>query len=129
KSTQGAIGYVDFSTATASGLNSAMIKNSDGAYLAPSTAGATAAASHVTPKSDLTFETVDEPGKTSYPITYQSWDLVYEKQPNASDAALLKAYLGFLLGQGQSLLSSLNLAQLPPSIDSQAKAQLSKITS
>jgi phosphate transport system substrate-binding protein len=129
KSTAGAIGYVDFSTATASGLTAASIKNSAGDYLAPSSAAATAAASHVTPKSDLTFVTVDEPGATSYPITYQSWDLVYAKQPNANDVKLLQAYLGYLLGQGQSLLTSLNLAPLPSNIDSLAKAQLSKITS
>jgi phosphate transport system substrate-binding protein len=129
KSTPGAIGYVDFSTATASSLSAASLKNSDGDYVAPSSAGATAAASHVTPKSDLTFLAVDQPGATSYPITYQSWDLVYAKQPTANDAALLKAYLGYLLGQGQSLLTSLNLAPLPANIDSLAKAQLSKITS
>jgi phosphate transport system substrate-binding protein len=129
KSAPGAIGYVDFSTATASGLTSATIKNSAGAWVAPSTAGATAAGSHVTPMADLTFKTVDQPGAASYPITYQSWDLMYAKQPNANDAALLKAYLGFLLGQGQSLLTSLNLAPLPAAIDNQAKAQLSKITS
>ena len=129
KSTPGAIGYVDFSTATASGLSSATVKNSSGAYVAPSPKAATEAASHVTPKSDLTFLTVDQPGAGSYPITYQSWDLVYAKQPNANDAALLKAYLGYLLGQCQSLLTSLNLAPLPASIDSAAKAQLSKITS
>jgi phosphate transport system substrate-binding protein len=129
KSTTGAIGYVDFSTATASGLSTASILNSAGDYVAPSTAGATAAATHVTPKADLTFSTADEPGATSYPITYQSWDLVYAKQASASDAALLKAYLGYLLGAGQQLLAPLNLAPLPPSIDSAAVAQLSKITS
>jgi phosphate transport system substrate-binding protein len=129
KSTIGAIGYVDFSTATAAGLTAALIQNSAGNYLAPSSAGATAAATHVTPKSNLTFVTVDQPGATSYPITYQSWDLVYEVQPNATDVKLLQAYLGYLLGQGQSLLPSLNLAPLPASIDSLAKAQLSKITS
>jgi phosphate transport system substrate-binding protein len=129
KSTPGAIGYVDFSTATASGLSSATIKNSAGSYVAPSTAGATAAANHVTPAADLTFTTVDEPGADSYPITYQSWDLVYAEQPNANDAALLKAYLGYLLGPGQQLLDPLNLAQLPSAIDSAAVAQLDKITS
>jgi phosphate transport system substrate-binding protein len=129
KNTAGAIGYVDFSTATASGLSAASIENSAGDYVAPSTAGASAAATHVTPKSDLTFLTVDEPGATSYPITYQSWDLVYATQPNANDAALLKAYLGYLLGPGQQLLSTLNLSPLPSSIDSAAVAQLSQITS
>jgi phosphate transport system substrate-binding protein len=129
KSTPGAIGYVDFSTATASGLNSASIENSAGSFVAPSIAGATAAASHVTLKPDLTFSAADQPGADSYPVTYQSWDLVYATQPNANDAALLKAYLGYLLGSGQDLLSSLNLAKLPANIDSAAVAQLSKITS
>jgi len=130
KSTPNSIGYVDFSTATASGLTAASIKNSAGDYVAPSTAGATAAASHVTPKANLTFSALDEPGATSYPITYQSWDLVYSVQPTANDAALLKAYLGYLLGSsGQALLAPLNLAPLPASIDQMAVAQLSQITS
>jgi len=128
KATSDSIGYVDFSTATATGLTAASIKNSAGDYVAPSSASAAAAATHVTPKSDLTFLTVDEPGATSYPITYQSWDLVYATQPNANDAALLQAYLGYLLGAGQSLLTPLNLAPLPPAIDAAAKAQLSQIT-
>jgi phosphate transport system substrate-binding protein len=129
KATSDSIGYVDFSTATATGLTAASIKNSAGDYVAPSSASAAAAATHVTPKANLTFLTVDEPGATSYPITYQSWDLVYATQPNANDAALLQAYLGYLLGAGQSLLAPLNLAPLPASIDAAAKAQLSQITS
>jgi phosphate transport system substrate-binding protein len=130
KSTTGAIGYVDFSTATAAGLHAASVKNSAGDYVAPSSASATAAATQVTPKADLTFLTADEPGATSYPITYQSWDLVYSVQPNATDVSLLKAYLGYLLSStGQALLAPLNLAPLPASIDSAAVAQLSKITS
>jgi len=130
KSTAGAIGYVDFSTATAAGLHAASVKNSAGDYVAPSTSAATAAASHVTPKANLTFSAADEPGATSYPITYQSWDLVYSVQPSASDVALLKAYLGYLLSStGQALLAPLNLAPLPSSIDSAAVAQLSQITS
>jgi phosphate transport system substrate-binding protein len=130
KSTAGSIGYVDYSTATASGLSSASILNSAGDYVAPSSASATAAATHVTPATNLTFTTVDEPGATSYPITYQSWDIVYTQQPNANDVALLKAYLGYLLSPtGQALLTQLNLAPLPSSIDSAATAQLSQITS
>jgi phosphate transport system substrate-binding protein len=129
-STPGAIGYVDFSTASASNLGVASILNSAGSYVAPSTTSATAAASTVTPKSDLTFVTVDAPGAGSYPITYQSWDIVYKNQPNANDVALIKAYLGFLLSsQGQSILPALKLAPLPSSIDQMAVAQLSQITS
>jgi len=129
KATSGAIGYVDDSTAKAAGLGAAEVKNKAGDFVAPSSASAAAAAAEVTPKSDLTFASVWQAGAASYPVTYQSWDLVLEKQPNANDAAMLKAYLGYLLGAGQSLLTPLGLAPLPASIDTAAKAQLSKITS
>src|SRR6266480_3509973 len=129
KSTPGAIGYVDYATAKASGLSVASVKNKDGSFVAPSPASATAAASSVTAKADLTFAAVWQGGATAYPITYQSWDLVNAKQPTANDAAMLKAYLGYLLGDGQKLLEQIGLAPLPSSLDQQAVAQLDKITS
>ena len=129
KTTPGAIGYVDYATAKASGLSFASVKNKDGSYVAPSPASATAAASSVTAKADLTFAAVWQGGATAYPITYQSWDLVNAKQPTANDAAMLKAYLGYLLGDGQKLLEQIGLAPLPASLDQQAVAQLDKITS
>src|SRR6185437_1275089 len=129
KSTPGAIGYVDFSTAKASGLIFASVKNKDGSFIAPSPESATAAADAVAVKPDLTFAAVWQGGPNAYPITYQSWDLVNAKQPTAADAANLKAYLGYLLGDGQKLLSEIGLAPLPSSIDQKAVAQLDKITS
>ncbi len=129
KSTPGSIGYVDYATAKASGLSFASVKNKDGSFVAPSPASATAAATSVTPKADLTFAAVWQGGTGAYPITYQSWDLVNAKQPTANDAAMLKAYLGYLLGDGQKLLAQIGLAPLPSSLDQQAVAQLSKITS
>ncbi len=129
KSTEGAIGYVDFADAEAAGLTFASVKNQDGTYVAPSASAASAAAGQSTIKPDLTFAAVWAPGAASYPITAQSWVLVYAKQKNANDLALLKAYLGYLLGDGQKLLPGLHYAALPSSLDEKAKAQLSKITS
>jgi phosphate transport system substrate-binding protein len=129
KSTPGAIGYVDYTDAKASGLSYASVKNKDGQYVAPSTEAASAAAAGTTVAPDLTFHAVWSSGASAYPITYQSWDLVFEKQSNANDAAMLKSYLGYLLGDGQQLLPELNYAPLPSSLDSQAVAQLAKITS
>jgi phosphate transport system substrate-binding protein len=129
KSTPGAIGYVDYSTAKASGLTFASVKNKDGSFIAPSPESATAAADSVALKPDLTFAAVWQGGANAYPITYQSWDLVNAKQPTAADAANLKAYLGYLLGDGQKLLPQIGLAPLPSSLDQKAVAQLDKITS
>ena len=129
KSTPGSIGYVDYATAKASSLSFASVQNKTGAYIAPSPTSASAAADGSTVATNLTFAAAWAPGASAYPITYQSWDLVYAQQPSASDAALLKAYLGYLLGDGQKLLSEIGLAPLPSSIDQKAAAQLDKITS
>ena len=127
KSTPGAVGYVDYSDAKASGLTYASVKNQAGNYIAPSVQSATTAADNATIKPDLTFSAIWAPGAQSYPITYQSWDLVYQKQSSANTTKMLKAYLGYLLGDGQKLLPGLNYAPLPSSLDQKAKAQLSKI--
>jgi phosphate transport system substrate-binding protein len=129
KSTPGAIGYVDYADAKASGLKFADIQNKAGKYIAPSTTAASAAAAGAPVASNLTFAAVWEGDATAYPITYQSWDLVYAKQPNAKDVKLLKAYIGYLLGAGQKLLPPLSYAPLPSSLDQKATAQLSQITS
>jgi phosphate transport system substrate-binding protein len=129
KSTPGAIGYVDYADAKASGLTFANVKNSSGNYIAPSPTSATAAADSVTPAANLTFSAIWASGAQAYPITYQSWDLVYQTQSSANTAAMLKAYIGYLLGPGQQLLPSLGYAPLPSSLDSMATAQLSKISS
>ena len=129
KSTPGAIGYVDLADAKAAGLTYASVKNKAGTYVAPSTTSASAAAAGATVAPDLTFAAVWSGDATAYPITYQSWVLVYQKQSSANTAKMLKAYIGYLLGDGQKLLPPLNYAPLPANLDQQAKAQLSKIGS
>jgi phosphate transport system substrate-binding protein len=127
KSTPGAIGYVDYADAKAAGLTFASVKNKDGNFVAPSIQSATTAADNATINPDLTFSAIWAPGAQSYPVTYQSWALVYQKQSSTNTTKMLKAYLGYLLGDGQKLLTGLNYAPLPTSLDQKAKAQLSKI--
>src|SRR6266550_5156749 len=97
KSTTGAVGYVDYADAKASGLTFASVKNKAGNYIAPSTPSATEAANNVTVKPNLTFSAIWASGSGSYPVTYQSWVLVYQKQSSSSTTKDLKAYLGYLV--------------------------------
>jgi phosphate transport system substrate-binding protein len=127
QSTPGAVGYVDYADAKATKLTFANIKNSAGDYVAPSVAGASAAAAQVTVKPNLTFSAIWAPGATSYPISAQSFVLVYETQSSANTAKLLQAWVTYLLGAGQSLLPNLGFAPLPASIAAMAMAQVSKI--
>jgi phosphate transport system substrate-binding protein len=126
KSTPGAIGYVDYADAKATGLSSAEVKNKSGNYVAPSPQSATAAADSTTVQPNLTFHAVWASGAQAYPITYQSWVLCYEAQ-SSNNAAMLKAYIGYLIGAGQQQLTTLGYAPLPSSMQQQAQAQLAKI--
>jgi phosphate transport system substrate-binding protein len=126
KSTAGAIGYVDYPDAKAAGLTFAQVQNSAGNFVAPSQSSASAAAANVPVASNLTFSAIDAPGANSYPITYQSWDLVVQSQ-SSNMAKLLKAYIGYLVGSGQKLLPALGYTPLPSSLQSKAQAQVNKI--
>ncbi|HEX4419886.1 MAG TPA: phosphate ABC transporter substrate-binding protein PstS [Kofleriaceae bacterium] len=127
KSTRGAIGYVDLSDAKASQLAFAQVKNQAGKYVAPSSASASAAGDGIEVKANLLFSALDPKGDAAYPITYQSWVIVYAKQPDHAKGTALKAYLKYLVTDGQAQLASLDFAALPRGLADQAVAQLDKL--
>jgi len=127
KSTKGAIGYVDLSDAKASGLKYAQIKNKAGKFVEPTADSASAAADGIDVKDNLLFSALNAKGDTSYPITYQSWVIVYATQADKTKGAALKAYLKYLLGDGQKFLKDLDFAPLPKSLRDKAMKQLDKI--
>lgn len=127
KSTAGAIGYVDLSDAKASGLLYAKVKNRAGKFVEPTAESASAAANGIDVNDKLLFSAVDANGDASYPITYQSWVIVYAKQLDKDKGAALKAYLKYLLGDGQKFLKELDFAPLPKSLQARAMKQLDKI--
>lgn len=127
KSTANSIGYVDQSDAKASGLKSALIKNAAGKFIEPTAESASAAADGIDVKDNLTFSALGSKGEAAYPITYQSYVIVYAKQSDKTKGEALKAYLRYLLTDGQQMLPELDFAPLPKSLAEKAIAQLEKI--
>lgn len=127
KSTKGGVGYVDLSDAKASGLKYASVKNRSGKYVEPTTAGASAAGEGIDVKSDLVFSAIDAKGEKAYPITAQTWVIVYAKQTDRAKGEALKAYLTFLVKDGQGLLSEIDYAPLPKGLQAKALAQVEKV--
>ncbi len=125
--TNGAIGYVDYSDAKAAGLVFASIKNAGGKYVAPSLESATAALAGATVAADLTYNPLNAAGAAAYPITSPTFVMVYASQPDPAVRAALKAFLGYMLGDGQQSAKSVDFAGLPDSILTKAKAQIAKI--
>lgn len=127
-STNGAIGYVDFSDARAANLKFAAIKNADGKYVAASIDGATAAMQSATVNPDLTFDPLNATGAKAYPITSPTYILVYTSQTDSAVGNALKAFLNYIYGPGQGMAAQVDFAKLPGNILGQAKAQVAKIT-
>jgi len=127
KSTAGAVGYVDLSDAKASGLVYAAIKNQAGKFVAPTAESASAAGDGIEVKENLLFSALNAKGAAAYPITCQSWVIVYAKQADKAKGAALKAYLKYLLGDGQKFLKDLDFAPLPKGLAAKAIKQLDKL--
>ncbi|CAN5662538.1 phosphate ABC transporter substrate-binding protein PstS [soil metagenome] len=128
-STSGAVGYVDLSDAVAAGLSYADVMNKSGAYITPTSESASVAGDGIEVADNLVFHAYDSSAPTAYPITLQSWVIVYAKQSSDDKAALVRAYLTYLLTEGQAILPELDFAPLPDSILTKAIAQLDQITS
>jgi phosphate transport system substrate-binding protein len=123
-STKGAIGYVDLSDAIDSGLAFAKVKNKAGNFVEASLDNASAAAEGAEIKDDLTFSAIWADGDNAYPITAQTWIIAYKKQTDAAKAAALKAFINYILTDGQELAPTVNFAPLPTDLDDKAIAQL-----
>ncbi len=131
KQTPGAIGYVEQAYALQNGFTYASVKNKSGAFIAPTLAAASAAATGIKVPPDLSISTIDSPNPTAYPITSQTFVVIYQDMCKAgrsqSAASGVKKFLTYGLGPGQKVEESLYFAPLPAPLLSKATAQLSQI--
>ena len=126
-STDGAIGYVDFADARATGLTCAAIKNKDGKYVAASLEASSAALDGAEVAADLTYNPLNAAGTGSYPIVAPTYILTYTSYTDADTVTVLKAMLKYLLGPAQDQANALDFAKLPASLREKALAQVDSI--
>jgi phosphate transport system substrate-binding protein len=124
----GSIGYVDFSDATESKLHFASIRNKDGKFVAPSLEGASAAVEGAEVSDDLTYNPLNAAGAATYPITAPTYLLLKTKY-DATKANLVKAFVRYVLTDGQAVAKDVNFASLPSGLQQKALAQLDKVQS
>ncbi len=128
KDTEGAIGYVDFSDAKATGLKFAAIRNRSGKFVEPTLEAASAALEGSEIKDDLTYDPLNAPGDAVYPITAPTWILVYAKQPDSEKLEAIRGFLTFVLTEAQEFAADVDYARLPRTLQQRALAQLDQIT-
>ena len=130
-STEGGIGYVEWSFAGSSGLSMAKVDNGSGAVtLSAESAGkAVSAAKIVGTGNDLTLKldyATKEPG--AYPIILVTYEIVCQKYSSSSIGSLVKAFLTYTAGPGQQSLQDLGYAPLPSDIDGKVQASVGTIS-
>jgi phosphate transport system substrate-binding protein len=126
KQTPGSIGYVEQAYALQNGFTFAYVKNKAGKFVAPTIPCVTAAGDGVSIPSDLRFTLGDSSAPSSYPISSQTFIVVYKDPCKAGaskdQAKGLVSFLDYVLGPGQSTIKKLSYAPLPSNIDAKAKA-------
>lgn len=127
KDTKGAIGYIDLSDAKAAGLKFATVKNKAGKYVEPTLDATSAAVEGATVKDDLSYDPLWADGEKSYPIAAPTWILVYADQTDKVKGETVKAFLRYLLTDGQKVAAEIDFAPLPKAMADKALAQLDKM--
>lgn len=131
KQIPGAIGYVELAYAKQNNLPVASVRNSAGAFVAPSIEAVTAAAAGVgaqlAPDSDYRISIVNSPGANSYPISSFTWLLVYRQQADSVKARKLIDFLRWALTEGEQQAAALDYAPLPEAIANRLLQRLDSI--
>ncbi len=129
KSTDGAIGYVDYSYAKPNSISFAQVGRVDGSFAALTS---DAVSSFIAPAmvaggsaNDLKL-TFDYTQTTGYPIPLVTYEFVC--QTGNKNASLLKGFLSYGAGSGQDLLPDLGYVKLPASLQSKVTASISSLT-
>jgi len=127
KSQGGAIGYIDLADANTQQLAYAKLKNKSGKAVEPTLEATTKALEGVELKADLTYDPLDSSNPDAYSIAAPTWMLAYKNQTDKAKGEALKAFLGYLVGEGQKLAKDNDYAALPSPFTEKAKAAISTI--
>jgi phosphate transport system substrate-binding protein len=132
--TTGAVGYVEQAYALQHNFTYADVKNKAGNYVAPTLASTTAAAEGVEVPANLGFAIKNPSAPGAYPITSQTFVVLYKDLcragvPGGKAAAEgVVKFLGYGLGEGQAILSKADYAALPASILAKSKEAVKGLT-
>jgi phosphate transport system substrate-binding protein len=129
KNTPNSIGYVELIYAESNKIPYGSVKNASGAFVKPSLAAVSAAATGAAKEmpDDFRVSITNAPGKAAYPISSFTWLLIPEKFSDASKRDALKGFLKWALDDGQNYAESLSYAKLPKEVVAKELKAINKI--
>lgn len=129
KQTPDAIGYVELIYALQNKIAFGAVQNASGKFLKADLAGVTAAAAGAAKSmpEDFRVSITDAPGAAAYPISSFTWLLIPAHFNDANKEKAVKAFLAWMLADGQSFNESLSYAKLPTAVVTKEQKQISMI--
>ena len=123
------LGYVELAYAVKTNLPYASIKNADGVFVKPSFDSVTAAAAGAVANmpADFRVSITNAPGKGSYPISSFTWLLIPNHFADAGKSTQIKAFLKWMLADGQKFATGLYYAPLPKAVVTKELEQIAKV--
>jgi phosphate transport system substrate-binding protein len=125
KQTPDSIGYVELIYAIQNHEPYGDVQNADGVFVKASLEGVSAAAAGAAANmpDDFRVSITNAPGKTSYPVSSFTWLLIPAQIQDANKREAIKAFLKWMLADGQKDCEALSYAKLPaPVIAKETKA-------
>jgi phosphate transport system substrate-binding protein len=125
KETPNSVGYVELIYAVQNNILVGRVQNAAGKFLKADLAGVTAAAAGAAKDmpDDFRVSITNAPGPAAYPISSFTWLLIPEKISDAAKRDAIKAFLNWMLTEGQDYNEGLSYARLPkPVIANELKA-------
>ena len=129
KQTPNSIGYVELIYAVQNKMAYGSVKNASGNFVKADfdtvTEAAAAAAKNI--PDDFRVSITNAAGKNAYPISTFTWLLIPSHIPDAAKAKAIKAFLQWMLADGQKYAAGLSYASLPKEVIAKEVKQIAKI--
>jgi phosphate transport system substrate-binding protein len=129
KQTPDSIGYVELIYAIQNNLSYGLVENADHKFLKASLAGVSAAAAGASKSmpDDFRVSITNAPGADAYPISSFTWLLVPSQITDATKRDDIKAFLRWMMTDGQKMTEALAYAQLPKPVVTKEMNQIAKV--
>ena len=114
----GSIGYVEYAYALQNKMTATLLKNHDGAFVAPTAENfqAAAAGADWAHAKDYYLVLTDQPGAKSWPITGASFILLYKTQANAAQAKEVLNFFNWSYHNGGKAAMALDYVPMPEAV-------------
>jgi phosphate transport system substrate-binding protein len=129
KQTPNSIGYVELIYAVQNNIPYGTVENLSGSFVKADLASVrvAAAAAAKTMPDDFRVSITNPPGKTAYPVASFTWLLIPAKIQDAGKRDAIKAFLKWMLGDGQGYNEQLSYAKLPKEVVEKELKAISKV--